>query len=172
MFNNFRIKRISEYGVERKDKGDCLAIYDTDTLRDDKELFIKVLNYRHLPYTYFNGANTDKLFIAVHLTTYKRRQSFLKMLKKFKGHTLTKSEKKQLYNIRKGYYISKKYMDETVTDAEYGIYEPVNNYSDYWDNNDCSEWDKLNKGIKYEKKLIWEAVSELSPYKRMMYGEK
>lgn len=171
MFNNFRIVKLNKY-VDRKNKGDCIIIYDIDTLGDNRELLIKLLNYKKLPYNYFNGAATDKLFIGVSLNSYKRRQKFLKLLKQFKGHRLTKAERKNLNSIRNGYYLSKKYLDEDVQDSEYGIYEPLDLQDNYWDNKDCSDWDTLPTRIKYKKRLIWEVFPELSSYKRMMYGEK
>ena len=171
MFTNYRIIKTRDY-VDLKNKGDCIAVYDVDTLGEQKELFIKALNSRHLNYRYFNGNNTDKLFIGVELPTFKKKETFLKMLKKFKGHGLTKAERKELYSIRKGYYLSKKYLDTEISDAEYGLYEPISQYSDYWSNKDCSEWETMGARIEYDKKLFWEVFPQFSSYKRMMYGEK
>ena len=78
---------------------------------------------------------------------------------------LTIAERKNLNSIRKGYYLSKKYLNEEVSDAEYGLYEPISQYSDYWDNNTCSEWDSLNKGIKYNKKSIEMVFGNIEPKK-------
>lgn len=172
MFTNFKQLKISDY-VDRKNKSDCIIIYDVDTLKGQKNILIKALNRRNIPYRYFNGQRTDKVFLGVELTNFKNKNSFLKLLKQFRHHTrLTNSEKQELNNIRKGYYLSKKYMDDAPSEDEYGVYEPRNTYSDYWNNKACSEWDTLNKSIKYEKRLIWEVFPEFSHYKRIMYGEE
>lgn len=171
MFTNYRIIKTRKY-VDLKNKGDCIAVYDTDSLGNEKELFIKALNSRKLNYRYFNGNNTDKLFIGVELPNFAKKQAFLKMLKKFKGHGLTRAERKQLYSIRKGYYLSKKYLDTPITDEEYGIYEPMDLEDNYWDNKACSEWETMGARIEYDKRLFWEVFPQFSSYKRMMYGEK
>lgn len=172
MFTNYRIVKSNKY-VDLKNKGDCIAVYDTDALGSEKELLIKALNSRHLNYRYFNGNNTDKLFIGVELPNFQKKQTFLKMLKKFKNHTtLTKAERKELYNIRKGYYLSKKYLDTPIIDNEYGIYEPLDLEDNYWDNKACSEWETMGSRIEYKKRLIWEVFPQFSHYKRIMYGEE
>lgn len=172
MFQNYRLINISKYN-NRRNKSDSIAIYDTDSLGQNKDLLIKALNARNIPYRYFNGKNTDKLFIGVQLSNTPAKTRFIKLLKAYKSYTgLTKSERKFLNNIRKGYYLSKKYIEEEVPNSEYGLYEPITQYSDYWENKDCSEWDSLNKGIKYNKRLFWEVFPEFSHYKRIMYGEE
>lgn len=172
MFEGYRLIKINNY-TDRRDKSDSIAVYDSDALGENKDLFIRALNERNIPYRYFNGKNTDKLFIGVQLSSISAKTKFIRFLKAYSKYTgLTRAERKKLNNIRKGYYLSKKYLDEEISDTEYGVYEPISQYSDYWDNNDCSEWDTLNKGIKYDKKLFWETFPEFSSYKRMMYGEK
>lgn len=172
MFGNYRLIKISNYN-DRRNKSDSIAVYDTDVLGENKDLFIRALNSRNIPYRYFNGRNTDKLFIGIQLSNTAAKSRFIRFLKAYKSYSgLTIAERKKLDSIRKGYYLSKKYLNEEITDTEYGLYEPVNQYSDYWENKDCSEWDSLNKGIKYDKKLFWEVFPEFSHYKRVMYGEE
>lgn len=173
MFKNYRIIKINKYVDGRKNKNDAIAVYDVDQLQPNLNLFKKALNNRKIPFKYFNGANTDKLFIGVPLSNYVLKNKFIKFVRAYNGYIgLTKSERATLNNIRKGYYLSKKYLNESIKDHEYGLYEPIDNYSNYWDNKACSDWDKLNKGVKYEKRLIWEVFPEFSSYKRMMYGEE
>lgn len=172
MFENYKLIKISKYN-DRKNKSDSIAVYDTDSLGDNKNMFVNALRARKIPFKYFNGNNTDKLFIGVQLSSTTVKTRFIKFLKAYKSYSgLTKAERKQLNSIRKGYYLSKKYLNEETPDSEYGLYEPISQYSDYWDNNDCSEWDTLNKGIKYDKRLFWETFPEFSHYKRVMYGEE
>lgn len=172
MFHEYRLIKINKFN-DRRDKSDSIAVYDTDALGENKDLFVRSLSERRIPYKYFNGRNTDKLFIGVQLSNISVKTKFIRFLKAFDNYTgLTRAERKKLNNIRKGYYLSKKYLDEEISESEYGLYEPISQYSDYWDNNDCSDWDNLNKGIKYEKRLFWETFPEFSHYKRIMYGEE
>lgn len=172
MFEKYRLIKISNY-TDRKNNSDSIAVYDTDALGPNKDLFIRALNKRKIVYRYFNGKNTDKLFIGVQLTNTQAKRRFIKLLKAYGPYTgLTREERKALNNIRKGYYLSKKYLDEGIPESEYGIYEPQSQYSDYWEDKDCSEWDTLGKGIKYDKRLFWEVFPEFSHYKRIMYGEE
>lgn len=171
MFENYRLIKISNY-VARKNKSDSIAVYDVDSLKENKELFISALNKRNISYRYFNGANTDKLFIGVQLANTANKKKFIKFLRAYSSYTgLTRGERKDLNNIRKGYYLSKKYLDE-ILESEYGLYEPAYQYSDYWENKECSEWDTLGKKVKYEKRLFWEVFPEFSHYKRIIYGEE
>lgn len=138
-----------------------VCIYDTDVLGNNKERFINLLRFHKVPYRYFNGKNTDKLFIGVILANERNKKAFKRFLrrnKEFKG--LTKSEKNELKEIRKGYYLSKKYLNNEITDAEYGIYEPIEQYSNYWFSKNCSEWETLPKGIKYSKKTFDEVFGK------------
>lgn len=131
-----------------------IGIYDTDKLGYNKERFLKLLRFHKVPYRYFNGKYTDKLFIGVVLDNEKHKKAFKRFLRKDKQFkNLTKGERTELKNIRKGYYLSKKYLDEEPTEQEYGIYEPQQ-YSNYWNNKDCSEWESLPTGIKYDKKTF------------------
>ena len=172
MFENYRLIKISEYN-DRKNKSDSIAVYDTDSLGENKDLFVRSLRERRIPFKYFNGNNTDKLFIGVQLSNTAIKTKFIRFLKAYKDYTgLTRAERRYLNNIRKGYYLSKKYLNEPIKDHEYGIYEPINNYSNYWDNKDCSEWEYMGNNIKYEKRLFWETFPEFSHYKRIMYGEE
>ena len=171
MFENYRIIKINKYS-NRKNKNDSIAVYDTDTLGENKQLLVKALNNRNISFRYFNGRNTDKLFIGVQLSNFQQKTKFIELLKAYKNYIgLTRAERQNLDNIRQGYYLSKKYLDETPTEDEYGLYEPIQ-YSNYWNNKDSSEWDSLNKGVKYEKRLFWETFPEFSSYKNKMYGEK
>lgn len=143
-----------------------IGIYDTDTLKENIELFKTTLKYYNIPYKYFNGIGTDKLFIGLIFSNKKQKKAYKRMITRYNHFKkLTRAEKEELMNIRNGYYLSKKYLDNEITDAEYGIYEPLNQYSDYWDNNDCSEWDNLSKGIKYKKKTFNDVFSENRPEK-------
>ena len=172
MFEKYRLIKIDKY-VNRKDKSDSIAVYDCDTLGENKDLFIRALNERRIPYRYFNGRGTDKLFIGVQLSSINAKTKFIRFLKAYNEYTgLTRAERRYLNNIRKGYYLSKKYLDTPITDDEYGIYEPLDLEDNYWDNKACSEWETMGARIKYEKKLFWETFSEFSHYKRIMYGEE
>lgn len=132
-----------------------IGIYDTDVLGDNTSLFKKLLRYYKIPYRYFNGKNTDKLFIGVIFATKKQKKAYKRMIRKYTHfQNLTKSEKQELKQIRKGYYLSKKYINDEPTEQEYGIYEPIDQYSNYWSNKDCSEWEYLPTGIKYDKKTF------------------
>ena len=171
MFEDYRLIKISDYN-SRKHKSDSIAVYDTDALGENKNMLVKALRKREIPFKYFNGNNTDKLFIGVQLSSVPIKKKFISFLKAYKNYIgLTRAERENLNNIRKGYYLSKKYLEIETTEDEYGLYEPDSQYSDYWNNNDCSEWDSLNKGIKYDKRLFWETFPEFSHYKRIMYGE-
>ena len=171
MFEQYRLIKINKY-TDRRDKSDSIAVSDTAILGENKDLFIRALNERKIPYRYFNGKNTDKLFIGVQLSSINAKTKFIKFLKAYSNYTgLTRAERKYLNNIRKGYYLSKKYLNEPIKDHEYGIYEPIDN-SNYWDNKDCSEWEYMGNNIKYEKRLFWEVFPEFSHYKRVMYGEE
>lgn len=133
----------------------AICIYDVDGLGNNKERFVKLLSFHKIQYRYFNGEHTDKLFIGVVLNDKKSRKSFKRLLrrnKQFNG--LTKAERTELKTIRRGYYLSKKYLDEQPKDSEYGIYEPIEQYSDYWFSKQCSEWETMPKGIKYPKKTF------------------
>lgn len=153
----FECKRFKVIGT------DIIGIYDTDAL-GDVELFKKLLRYYKIPYRYFNGKNTDKLFIGLIFSNKKQKKAYKRMVNRH-SKKLTIAERKNLNNIRKGYYLSKKYLDEEIPDAEFGVYEPISQYSDYWDNNDCSEWDTLNKGIKYNKKTFEMVFGGIEPKK-------
>lgn len=138
-----------------------IGIYDTDILGDNIDLFKKLLRYYNIPYKYFNGVGTDKLFIGLIFTTKKQKRSYKKMITRYNHFKkLTRAEQKELRDIRNGYYLSKKYLDKEITDAEYGIYEPLEQYSDYFNNKDCSNWDNLSKGIKYNKKTFKDVFYE------------
>ena len=130
-----------------------IGIYDTDILGDNVELFKKLLRYYKIPYKYFNGENTDKLFIGLIFSNKKQKKAYKRMIRR-QSKKLTIAEKQELKQIRQGYYLSKKYLNEEPTNTEYGIYEPLDQYSNYWTNKDCSEWDTLNRGIKYNKKTF------------------
>lgn len=149
--------------------GDSIVCtYDTDILGSNKDRFISLLRFHKLPYKYFNGKNTDKLFIGVILSTKRDKKAFKRFVRKNKHFIgLTKSEKSELKQIRKGYYLSKKYLDKEPTSSEYGVYEPINQYTDYWFSKNCSDWEKLPKGVKYTKKTFEEVfgVSENTPNK-------
>lgn len=141
-----------------------IGIYDTDTLKNNIDLFKKVLKYYNIPYKYFNGIGTDKLFIGLIFETKKQKKAYKRMLKKYKHFKkLTVAEKKELKNIRRGYYLSQKYLNKEPGD-EYGIYEPLE-YSDYWANKDCSEFEQLQKGVKYDKKTFNVVFEEKEPQK-------
>ena len=141
-----------------------ICIYDVDILGNNKERFLKLLNFHKVPYKYFNGKHTDKLFIGVILSNKRDKKAFKRFLKKNKNFIgLTKAEKTELRQIRKGYYLSKKYLDNEPTDSEYGIYEPLNQYSNYWSNKNCSEWEQLQKGIKYNKRTFEDVFGESRP---------
>lgn len=143
-----------------------IGIYDTDILGNNIDLFKKLLRYYKIPYRYFNGKNTDKLFIGVIFATKKQKKAYKRMIRKYTHfQNLTKSEKQELKQIRKGYYLSKKYLNEEPTEQEYGIYEPIDQYSNYWSNKDCSEWETLQKGIKYDKKTF-DAVFKKKEFKK------
>ena len=118
--------------------GDSIVCtYDTDVLGSNKDRFISLLKFHKLPYKYFNGKHTDKLFIGVILSTKRDKKAFKRFVRKNKHFIgLTKSEKSELKQIRKGYYLSKKYLDKEPTSSEYGVYEPINQYSNIW-----SIWD-------------------------------
>lgn len=138
-----------------------IGIYDTDILGDNTNLFKKLLRYYKIPYRYFNGENTDKLFIGVIFANKKQKQAYKRMIRRYNHfQKLTKSEKQELRQIRKGYYLSKKYLDKEPTNSEYGVYEPIEQYSNYWSNKDCSDWDNLSKGIKYNKKTFKDVFYE------------
>ena len=143
-----------------------IGIYDTDTLKENIDLFKKVLKYYNIPYKYFNGIGTDKLFIGLIFSNKKQKKAYKRMITRYNHFKkLTRAEKEQLMNIRNGYYLSKKYLDNEITDAEYGIYEPLEQYSNYWNNKDCSEWDNLSKGIKYSKKTFDNVFNGIEPKK-------
>lgn len=143
-----------------------IGIYDTDILKENIDLFKKVLKYYNIPYKYFNGIGTDKLFIGLIFANKKQKKAYKRMITRYNHFKkLTKAEKEQLRNIKNGYYLSKKYLDNEITDAEYGIYEPLHQYSDYYNNKDCSEWDNLSKGIKYNKKTFNDVFNENKPEK-------
>lgn len=132
-----------------------IGIYDTDILGNNIDLFKKLLRYYKIPYRYFNGKNTDKLFIGLIFTNKKQKKAYKRMVTRYSNFKkLTRAEQQELRQIRKGYYLSKKYLNNKPTDAEYGIYEPLEQYSDFWNNKDCSEWEKVQKGIKYDKKTF------------------
>lgn len=132
-----------------------IGIYDTDILGNNIDLFKKLLRYYKIPYRYFNGKNTDKLFIGLIFINKKQKKAYKRMVTRYSNFKkLTRAEQQELRQIRKGYYLSKKYLNNKPTDAEYGIYEPLEQYSDFWSNKDCSEWEKLQKGIKYDKKTF------------------
>ena len=146
-----------------------ICIYDVDGLGSNKERFLKLLDFHKIHYKYFNGKHTDKLFIGVILSTKRDKKAFKRFAirnKNFIG--LTKSEKGELKEIRKSYYLSKKYLDKEPTSSEYGVYEPINQYSDYWFSKNCSEWEKLPKGVKYTKKTFEEVFGENKPNKVYM----
>lgn len=141
-----------------------IGIYDTDILKQNIDLFKKVLKYYNIPYKYFNGIGTDKLFIGLIFSNKKQKKAYKRMITKYNHFKkLTKAEKEELRKIKNGYYLSKKYLDNEITDAEYGIYEPLNQYSDYYNNKDCSEWDNLSKGIKYNKKTFDDVFNKNKP---------
>lgn len=146
-----------------------IGIYDTDILGNNIDLFKKLLKYYKIPYKYFNGKNTDKLFIGLIFTNKKQKKAYKRMITRYSNFKkLTKSEQQELRQIRKGYYLSKKYLDEKPTKKEYGIYEPLDQYSNFWNNKDCSDWEKLQKGIKYDKKtfdVVFESVEPKKTYK-------
>lgn len=143
-----------------------IGIYDTDTLKENIDLFKKVLKYYNIPYKYFNGKHTDKLFIGLIFSNKKQKKAYKRMVTRYNHFKkLTKAEKQELKNIKNGYYLSKKYLNNEITDAEYGIYEPLKQYSNYWDNKDCSEWDNLSKGIKYNKKTFDDVFNKNTPEK-------
>lgn len=143
-----------------------IGIYDTDILGDNVNLFKKLLRYYKIPYKYFNGIGTDKLFIGLIFANKKQKKAYKRMVTKYNHFKkLTVAERQELKKIRNGYYLSKKYLDNEITDAEYGIYEPLNQYSDYWNNKDCSNWDNLSKGIKYDKKTFDNVFGENRPNK-------
>lgn len=143
-----------------------ICIYDTNILGNNKERFVKLLEFHKVPYKYFNGNHTDKLFIGVILSNKRDKKAFKRFLRKNKNFIgLTKAEKTELRQIRKGYYLSKKYLDNEPTNSEYGIYEPLNQYSNYWSNKDCSEWEQLQKGIKYDKKNFDDVFGKNIPNK-------
>lgn len=143
-----------------------ICIYDTDILGTNRERFLKLLNFYKVPYKYFNGKHTDKLFIGVILSNKRDKKAFKRFLRKNKNFIgLTKAEKTELKKIRKGYYLSKKYLNNEPTDSEYGIYEPLNQYTNYWFNKNCSEWEQLQKGIKYDKKTFDDVFVENRPNK-------
>ena len=126
MFENYRLIKICKYNDNRRNKSDSIAVYDTDALGENKDLFIRSLNERNIPYRYFNGKNTDKLFIGVQLSNTNIKSKFIKFLKAYSNYTgLTRAERKYLNNIRKGYYLSKKYLEIEIPDSEYGLYEPI-----------------------------------------------
>ena len=143
-----------------------ICIYDVDGLGNNKERFLKLLAFHKIHYKYFNGKNTDKLFIGVVLSTKRDKKAFKRFMRRNKNFIgLTKSEKDELKEIRKGYYLSKKYLDKEPTSSEYGVYEPIQQYSDYWFSKDCSEWEILPKGVKYTKKTFDEVFGEYKPNK-------
>lgn len=139
-----------------------IGIYDTDILGDNVDLFKKLLKYYKIPYKYFNGKNTDKLFIGLIFSNKKEKRAYKRMVTRYNHFKkLTRSERKELKKIKGGYYLSKKYcLDKEPTITEYGIYEPQNQYSDYYNNKDCSDWDNLPKGIKYDKKTFEDVFYE------------
>lgn len=138
-----------------------ICIYDTDVLGNNKERFLKLLKFHKVQYKYFNGKNTDKLFIGVILSNKRDKKAFKRFLRKNKNFTnLTKAEKTELRQIRKGYYLSKKYLDKEPTSTEYGVYEPLEQYSNYWFSKNCSDWEKLPKGVKYTKKTFEEVFGK------------
>ena len=143
-----------------------IGIYDTDILGDNVDLFKKLLRYYKIPYRYFNGKNTDKLFIGLIFANKKEKRAYKRMVRRYKHFKkLTIAEKQELKQIRQGYYLSKKYLNEEPTNTEYGIYEPVKQYSNYWDNKDCSEWEQLQKGVKYDKKTFEVVFDRIEPKK-------
>ena len=143
-----------------------IGIYDTDILGDNVDLFKKLLRYYKIPYRYFNGKNTDKLFIGLIFANKKQKKAYKRMVTRDRHFKkLTIAEKQELKQIRQGYYLSKKYLDNEPTDAEYGIYEPIHQYTDYWFSKDCSEWETLPKGVKYDKKTFEEVFGEIEPKK-------
>ena len=112
MFESYRLINISEYN-DRRNKSDSIAVYDTDTLGGNKDLFVRSLRERKIPFKYFNGNNTDKLFIGVQLSNTATKTKFIRFLKAYKNYTgLTRAERQYLNNIRKGYYLSKKGKDK------------------------------------------------------------
>lgn len=153
--------------------GDSIVcIYDTDILGTNKDRFISLLAFHKIHYKYFNGKHTDKLFIGVVLSTKRDKKAFKRFMRRNKNFIgLTKSEKCELKEIRKGYYLSKKYLDKEPTSSEYGVYEPIQQYSNYWFSKDCSEWETLPKGVKYTKKTFEEVFVKNTPnkvYKRQI----
>lgn len=143
-----------------------ICIYDTDVLGGNKERFLKLLKFHKVPYKYFNGKHTDKLFIGVVLSNKRDKKAFKRFIRRNKNFIgLTKSEKGKLKEIRKGYYLSKKYLDKEPTSSEYGVYEPVQQYSNYWFSKNCSDWENLKKGVKYSKKTFSEVFGENKPNK-------
>ena len=143
-----------------------IGIYDTDILGDNVDLFKKLLRYYKIPYRYFNGKNTDKLFIGLIFANKKEKKAYKRMVTRYKHFKkLTMAEKQELKQIRQGYYLSKKYLNEEPTNTEYGIYEPSEQYSNYWDNKDCSEWEQLQKGVKYDKKTFEVVFGGIEPKK-------
>ena len=142
-----------------------IGIYDTDILGDNVDLFKKLLRYYKIPYKYFNGKNTDKLFLGLIFANKKQKKAYKRMVTRYKHFKkLTIAERQELKQIRQGYYLSKKYLDEKPTDAEYGVYE-TEQYSNYWDNKDCSEWEQLQKGVKYDKKTFEVVFDRIEPKK-------
>ena len=143
-----------------------IGIYDTDILGDNVDLFKKLLRYYKIPYKYFNGKNTDKLFIGLIFADKKEKKAYKRMITRYKHFKkLTIAERQELKQIRQGYYLSKKYLDEEPTNTEYGVYEPIEQYSNYWTNKDCSEWEQLQKGVKYDKKTFEVVFDEIEPKK-------
>ena len=143
-----------------------IGIYDTDILGDNVDLFKKLLRYYKIPYKYFNGTNTDKLFIGLIFANKKQKKAYKRMGTRYKHFKkLTIAERQELKQIRQGYYLSKKYLDEEPTSSEYGVYEPIQQYSNYWFSKDCSEWETLPKGVKYTKKTFDEVFGEYKPNK-------
>lgn len=118
----------------------------------DVDVLKNILKYhKNIKVRYFKANQHDNLFIGL----FGINHVLIKIFKRYNTilNGLTYKEQKQLEYIRCNSYISKKYSLDSITDIEYGVYEPTNTidyYNDY--DNVYNQAIFKNKRIDYNKK--------------------
>lgn len=154
-YNSFNIAGLSDRLVDKAKN--CSIVINTNSLNID--LIKSMLKYRkNIHYQWKKGYSTDSLFLRI----YGKNHDIIAFLKKYNNNliSLTYQEERQLSQIRKNSYITKKYNfsdDVTIKDEIelFKIYLPdeqVDTYDDY---------DNIkNQSVCYKKRINYEKTEK------------